>query len=91
VIIRDFVPSIARVVDRFDTVKPVVRRTGTGTEVLWKFDSLKPREERVLTYWIVPSVDVPGTLKLSKAYMKFVDRKRVKKVSASKSILLKSG
>lgn len=90
VVVRDFVPPIAKVVDRFDTVRPMVRRIGTGTEVIWKFDSLKPREERVLTYWIVPSVDIPGALKLAKAYMKFVDRKKVKRVSTSKSIIIKS-
>ena len=90
VIVRDFVPPIAKVVDRFDTIRPLIRRVGTGTEVIWKFDSLKPREERVLTYWIVPNVDIPGALKLTKAYMKFVDKKRVKRVSASKTVTIKS-
>jgi len=90
VTVRDFVPPIAKVVDRFDTVRPLVRRIGTGTEVIWKFDSLKPREERVLTYWIVPSVDIPGSLKLTKAYMRFVDRKKIKRISASKTVTIKS-
>jgi hypothetical protein len=91
VIVRDFVPSIAKIVDRFDTVRPkIVRRVGSGTELIWKFDVLKPREERVITYWIIPSVDIPSTLKLTKAYMRYLDKKKAKKVSTSKSVLIKS-
>jgi len=87
--VRDVVPSIARVVERFDTLAPRTRTSEVGTELRWKIDSLKPREERVLTYRIRPVVEVTGSLNLPKAKVRYVDRKKVKRIIASKSLMIK--
>lgn len=89
VIVRDFVPSIVSVVDRFDTIRPKIRKTEGGTELIWRFESMKPREERVLTYRVKPIVEILGSLKLPKAHIKFLDRKRERKTVASKSVVVK--
>lgn len=89
VVVKDFVPPIVGVVQRFDTLKPAIKRSRRGTEVIWKFNSLRPREERVLTYRIKPVVDIEGILKLPKAKMTYTDRKKRRKASISKSIIVK--
>jgi hypothetical protein len=89
VIVKDRVPSIAKVVDKFDTLKPKIKVTDAGTELYWKFDSLKPREERILTYRIKPVVDVMGALKLPHAVIRYTDQKKEKKVVSSKSLIIK--
>lgn len=87
--VRDVVPSIAKVVEKFDTLKPRMRTTSVGTEMRWKIDSLKPGEERVLTYRIKPVVEITGSLDLPKAHARYIDRKKVKRIIASKSVLIK--
>lgn len=90
VTVMDVAPPIAGVVKSFGTLKPTVKRTEAGTELIWKFKSLRPREERVLTYGIKPLVEIEGLLKLPKANVTYVDRKKRKKSTASKSIVIKS-
>ena len=87
--VRDVIPSIARLVEKFDTLRPRTRTTAVGTELRWKIESLKPREERVITYRIRPVVEVVGSLNLPKAHAKYLDRKKMKKIIASKSIFIK--
>ena len=87
--IRDFVPSIATVVEKFDTIRPVVRKAAGGTELVWKLDFLRPREERVITYRLRPVVDVVGTLKLPNAYMRYETKKKEIKRVVSKSTFMK--
>jgi len=89
-IVRDFVPTIATVVEGFDTIKPSLRKTPGGTELLWRIDSLKSFEERVLSYRIKPVVEVAGTLKLPKARIAYFNKKKQKKVIASKSVWVKA-
>lgn len=88
--IKDFVPSIARIVEKFDTLKPTIKSVEGGTELKWKFDLLKPKEERVLTYRIKPVVEIIGTMNLPKAEMQYTDMKKLKRTLASKSVLIKS-
>ncbi len=87
--VRDFVPSIARVIDKFDTLAPRAKTGETGTELRWKIDSLKAGEERVLTYRIRPVVEVVGSLNLPEARVRYVDKKKVKRIIASKAMLVK--
>ncbi|MEM5879130.1 MAG: hypothetical protein QXU74_01395 [Candidatus Aenigmatarchaeota archaeon] len=91
VIVRDFVPGIATVVEKFDTLRPSLRKIANGTELVWKINSLVPGDERVLTYRIRPIIDVVGTLKLPKAYLKFMDKKKEIKKILSKSTYIKTG
>ena len=89
--IIDVVPQISRVVDRFDTLRPKAKRVVGGTELRWYFGSMKPGEERVVTYRIRPVVDIIGHLNLPQAQMIFLDRHKVKRMSASKQTLVKAG
>ncbi len=89
-VVRDFVPAAVKVVPRFGTVRPQVRESSSGTELLWKFDSLKPGEERVLTYRVKPTVDIMGSLQLPQAQLQYSDRKKQKKVTASREIFVHS-
>ena len=89
VLIRDIVPSIAKVVEKFDTLKPMMRQTSVGTEFRLKIDSLKPGEERLITYRIKPIVETAQSLDLPKAHARYMDRKKIKRIIASKSVLVK--
>ena len=91
VIVRDFVPGIATVVEKFDTLRPTLRKIANGTEIVWKINSLAPGDERVLTYRIKPIVDIVGVLKLPKAYLKFMDKNKEVKKILSKSAYIKAG
>ncbi|MEM5836221.1 MAG: hypothetical protein QXR09_00805 [Candidatus Aenigmatarchaeota archaeon] len=91
VIIRDFVPGIATVVEKFDTLRPSLRKIANGTELVWKIPSLAPGDERILTYRIKPIIDIVGTLKLPKAYVKFMNKKKEVKKILSKSAYIKAG
>ncbi len=87
--VRDFVPSIAKVVEKFETLRPRIKSTEGGTELRWSFDSLRAREERVIVYKIVPVVDVIGSLHLPNAHVKYSDRRKIKRMLASKSLAVK--
>jgi len=89
VIIKDFVPPLTQLVEKFDTLKPKTKKIRHGVELTWKFDSLKSREERVLTYRIRPAVEVIGTLKLPATTLTYVDRKGVKRSVKSRILLIK--
>ncbi|MBU5537024.1 MAG: hypothetical protein QW818_00100 [Candidatus Aenigmatarchaeota archaeon] len=89
--IVDVVPQIAKVVDRFDTLRPKIKRVPDGTELRWKIGSMRSGEERIITYRIKPVVDVVGHLTLPEAQMVFLDRQKVKRMSVSKEALVKAG
>jgi hypothetical protein len=90
VLIRDFVPSIATVVEKFDTLRPTLRKVAGGTELVWRLDSIGPLEERVLAYRVKPSVDIIGTLKLPKALMRYTDKEKKVKRVISKNIKIRT-
>jgi len=73
VIIRDFVSPLAKVVHEFDHVKPIIKKSEAGTELIWKIGRMKPKEVRVLSYKIKSLVE--GNLKMPKAYIRFRDDK----------------
>jgi hypothetical protein len=87
--IRDFVPSIATVVEKFDTLRPVMRKTAGGTELVWKLNFLRPGEERVITYRIKPVIEIAGTLKLPNAHMRYESKKKEIRRVFSKSTFFK--
>ncbi len=88
--IRDFVPSILKLSEKFDTLKPKTKKTSGGVYLFWELNSLKPGEERILTYKVRPALEIGGVLNLPKAVMSYLDKKKMKKVSLSKTISLKS-
>lgn len=89
IIVSDLVTPIATVVDKFDTMRPTIRKTENGTELTWRIKSLSSMEERVLTYRVKPLVEIVGTLRLPKATISYIDRKKKKKDIASKTLIIK--
>ncbi|MBI1978448.1 MAG: hypothetical protein HYS62_00090 [Candidatus Aenigmarchaeota archaeon] len=88
--IIDVVPQIARVVDKFDTLRPKAKRVVNGTELRWNLGAMRSGEERVVTYRIRSVVDIVGHLALPEAQMVFLDRHKVKRMSVSKQALAKA-
>lgn len=83
VYVRDFVPSTLKVFSKFGTVKPdSIKKREKGIELIWKFDSLKGREERVLVYKVRSLVD-SEKLVLPKAKL-YYTKKGEKKIVVSK-------
>ncbi len=81
VTIRDWVSPLAKVKQNFETLKPVVRGSDVGTELIWKLGDLAKGEDRVIHYDIEP-VQL-STIKLDKAWMRYskTEDKQYKKFS----------
>jgi len=88
--VKDFVPSIAKVMRKFDSLEPDLKRKNIGTELTWKIEKLKPGEERILTYRIEPLIEIVGELKLPKAYFTHQTKKGKDKTTVSKGIFIKT-
>lgn len=86
--VTDFVPPLAKVVKKFDTLVPSIKRRATGTELTWKIKQLNPKEERVLTYRVKPVIDIVGKLKLPKAHMIYKTKKGKRRKVLSKTITI---
>jgi len=87
VIIRDWVSPLARVVhEDFGTLKPVVRRTEAGTELIWKLGDIIGKEERVISYKLKSLVE--GELKMPSAYLRYRDHKGRSSKVYSKGMLI---
>ncbi len=72
VVVKDFVPSIATLIEKFDSSPPEQIRQGEeGTELEWKLGRMTPGEERILTYQISPQVEVEGNVTLPSAQLKY--------------------
>ncbi len=70
VVIRDQVSPLFEVKGKFETVKPAIRQTEDGTELVWSLGAIEPRDHRIIHYNVRPVVN--GHLKLPKAYMKYL-------------------
>jgi len=68
--IKDFVPSVFKVVDA-KGMKPTKKKIKFGTELVWKLHQLQRGEERIVHYKIEPLFSVTGTVKLPKAILLF--------------------
>ena len=75
VVVRDFVHPIANVVhEEIESVKPVIRKTEAGTELIWKLGDMKPKETRMLKYG-VKSVFQGDNISSPKAHIRFMNSK----------------
>ena len=90
VFVRDFVPSIVTIVERFDTVKPMIRKVSGGSEIIWKFDTLAPLEDRVVSYRVKPKLDIVGSLRLPRASVSYSDKNKQLKKTISKNIRIRA-
>lgn len=77
IVVKDHVPPLAKIVKRFDTVKPEIKLTTKGTYLTWKLDKLGRGEERVLTYRMIPVMETPGGIKLPKAHFTYKGKKHL--------------
>ena len=89
VIVKDFVPSLVKVLKDFDTLVPEIKKKDIGTELIWKIKEIKPKEERILTYKIKPVIEVLGELKLPKAHFTFETKKGKRERIASKTMIIR--
>lgn len=88
VIVRDWVSPLASVeMGAFESVRPVVRRSDAGTELIWSLGNMRPKEERLLSYKIKPVVH--GNLKMPRASLRYKNRKNVTRRIFSNSIFIK--
>ena len=88
IIVKDTIPSVFSIIKEFDTLKPEIKTTQTGTVLVWKIDKLKPKEDRVLTYRIKSVVNIEGNAKLPKAYFSYKLGKTIVHKIAEKIVLV---
>ena len=84
--VKDFVPAIATVIKEFSTITPTIKIKPGGAELTWQVKDIRPREERVLTYKIKPTIEILGSLKLPKAHLMYETKKGKIKRTLSKTI-----
>ena len=70
VVVRDFVPSVFDVKEG-EGPRPVKRKAAHGTELEWKINELFSKEDRILSYKIVPVFGVHGQIALPQATTRF--------------------
>lgn len=87
VTVVDKVPAVVQVVEKFDTLPPSIKKAKGGTILTWSLGTLKPREERIVTYRIKPVVDVVGSLRLPAASMNYLGKKEIES-AFSKSVII---
>jgi hypothetical protein len=69
-IVRDWVSPLANVLQHeIKMVRPLVRRSDAGTELIWKLGNIKPNETRIITYPVKALVQ--GSLKMPRAYIRY--------------------
>jgi len=89
VLIRDYLPASAHLIERYDTLRPIVKKVVGGAELSWKFDALRPHEERIITYRIKPVMEIVGEIRLPKANIRYMDHNKEYRKSVSKHLLVK--
>jgi len=73
-IVRDWVSPLANVIlDGFEPMKPVIRKSDAGTELIWKLGNVRPKEERILSYKINTMIE--GSFKMPRAHLRYSDDK----------------
>lgn len=69
VTIRDVIPEDFILSGTFETLKPIVRKIGSGTEAIWRLGTIRRGEERLLHYKIKPRGIVTGEHSLPSAHL----------------------
>jgi hypothetical protein len=75
VVVKDTVPSDFSLVNKFESIKPLIRKVADGVELHWKLGRLTPHEERVLHYTLKPAKELFNKVKLPSAKARGVRRK----------------
>ncbi len=69
VTIRDVIPEDFVLSGTFETLKPIVRKIGSGTEAIWRLGTIRRGEEILLHYKIKPRGIVTGEHSLPSAHL----------------------
>jgi hypothetical protein len=73
--VKDTVPSEFSIVNKFESIKPMMRKVANGIELNWNLGKLTPHEERVLHYTVKPAKELVRKTKLPSAKAKGVRKK----------------
>ncbi len=76
----DEVPGVFQVIRDFEVGKPAeIKKVGGATRMIWKFSTLKPGEERVISYKIKPLLHIEGRIKLPSVEVRaFLGRRKIR-------------
>ena len=85
--VRDWVSPLASVVNQFDSVKPVIRKSDAGTELIWKLDKIDKKDDRILSYKIRTMIN--GEIKMPRAYIRYKNTKGEKGKVYSNPLLVR--
>ena len=75
VYVKDTVPAEFSIVNKFESVKPLIRKVANGMELHWKLGKLTPHEERVLHYTLKPAKELFKRVRLPSAKARGVRRR----------------
>jgi hypothetical protein len=70
VVVKDTVPSDFAISNKFESVKPMIKKIADGVELHWRLGRMNPQEERVLHYTIKPAKEMRSKVKLPAAKAK---------------------
>jgi hypothetical protein len=81
--VKDFVPGIASLIEKFDSKRPdKIQGTDAGTKLVWDLGAMDAGEERIITYKIKPKVQVEGPVSLPSADVNYDKRGIIKSRSS---------
>ncbi len=86
VVIRDEVSPLFEVKGKFETLKPAIKQTDDGTEMVWSLGAVEPKDHRIIHYSVKPVMG--GSLKMPKAYMRYVGKGNKRSKVTSKEVHL---
>ena len=69
VVVRDVIPHHFTLSGAFETLKPIARKTDTGTELIWRVGGIKRGEEKLLHYKMTARLPF-GSVKLPAARLR---------------------
>lgn len=75
VVIRDFVPSIFKIGFKHGP-RPKIKKTDTGTELVWHLKRFDKAEERLLVYYLKPVIGILGPVSLPNVTVSYKIGKR---------------
>ena len=87
IVVRDIIPSNFKLSGKFETLKPVAKKTSFGTELFWKIGRIRRGEEMILHYRIKPVSKVSGTMQMPAASVKAKRGDRTMFVYSGKPVL----
>jgi len=88
VMIKDTVSPLGEVVstELRHHIKPIIRKTEAGTELIWKLGNFIQKEERLLTYRLRTTME--GSIKMPRAVLRFINHKGEKSWVFSNELLI---